>query len=385
MPHALTRLLLAIGWAILATTAHARDLLFQNVNVVPMDRERVLLGQSVLVQDGRIAAIGRRLRVPPDTDRINGRGKLWLSPGLADMHIHSDTADDLVAYLASGITTVVNMGDARASFVGRTTPAATRGDIPAPQVFNAFVLDGSPQYGHFTVVTPDEGRAAVRLARTNGYRMIKVYNNLQPAVFAAAAAEAKSQEMPLVGHGVTSVGLAAQIGQGQTLVAHAEEFFYTFFSPPGSHQTDAAPAVERIPEAIRLVQQKEVAVGADLITFATISRLIGHPEYLERCLAAPSADLVAPADRLSWRRTTYIGKTADLTAKLAFLRQLLKAMADANVELLSGTDAPSIPCVAPGVSLHDNLDELRSAVSRLLGLPWERVVTDVRTRALEFR
>jgi hypothetical protein len=32
-----------------------------------------------------------------------------------------------------------------------------------------------------------------------------------------------------------------------------------------------------------------------------------------------------------------------------------------------------------------SIDELRSAVSRLLGLPWERVVTDVRTRALEFR
>ena len=54
-------------------------------------------------------------------------------------------------------------------------------------------------------------------------------------------------------------------------------------------------------------------------------------------------------------------KTAKLEAKLAFLRQLVKAMADAGVELVAGTDAPAVPGLLPGFSLHDDLDELEAS------------------------
>jgi hypothetical protein len=338
----------------------ARDTAFLHVNVVPMDRERVLRDQTVVVSDGRIVAIGRGLPAPDGALTVDGRGKLWLSPGLADMHVHSDTRDDLALYLGRGITTIANMGDARASFVGRTAPAAARGDIAGPQVFNAFVLDGSPQYGHFTVTTPAEARAAVGLAKTNGFRFIKVYNNLSAEVFAAAADEARRQGLPIVGHGVTSVGLASQIEQGQALVAHAEEFFYTFFTPPGVEQTDAPPADGRMVEALALVRRHKVAVGADLATYGGIMRVIGRPEVVAGCLATGDS-LVSPADRLVWRRSSYLRKTADLRAKYAFLQRLVKMMADGGVELLSGSDAPTIPCLEPGVSLHDNLAELEKA------------------------
>jgi predicted amidohydrolase YtcJ len=50
-----------------------------------------------------------------------------------------------------------------------------------------------------------------------------------------------------------------------------------------------------------------------------------------------------------------------LARKLAFLRQLVKAMADANVELVTGSDAPTIPGMAPGFSLHDSLNELETS------------------------
>ncbi len=341
--------------------AHSRDIVFEHINVVPMDRERVLRGQTVIVSDGRIAGIGRRLTVPPGAEIIDGKGRLWLSPGLADMHVHSDTRDDLIVYLAHGVTTIANMGEARSGFVGRTTLAVNNGSIPGPQVFNALVIDGSTEYGHLSVTEPAEARAAVGLARTNGYRFIKVYNNLSPEAFSAAVNAAKQLGLPVVGHGVTQVGLVSQIAQGQALVAHTEEFFYTFFSPPGAEQTDEAPSVSRIEEAIDLVRRTRTAVGADLVTYGSIMRVIGHPEVVASCLAAPEASLVSPADRLAWSRSSYIRRTADLRARYAFLQHMLKAMADAGIELLAGTDAPSIPCVAAGVSLHDNLRELTSA------------------------
>jgi GNAT superfamily N-acetyltransferase len=344
-----------------AALAASSDTAFVHVNVVPMDRERVLLDQTVIVSGERIVAIGSGIMVPRNARVIDGGGRLWLSPGLADMHTHSDTQDDLAVYLSSGITTLLNMGNARASFVGITAPAAIAGRIPGPHIYNAFVVDGSPEYGHLTVTTPAEGRAAVRIARTNGYRFIKVYVGLKPDVFAAVADEARRQGLPVVGHGVTSVGLRRQIALGQVLVAHAKEMFYTFFSRPGEPQTDAPPPRALIAEAVAWAKRNGVAITADLATYGAIKRQIGHPEVVARLLADPQIAYVSPADRLDWKRSRYATKTADLSQRYDFLAAMLKAMADAGVELLAGTDAPTIPGVAAGPSLHDDLAALEAA------------------------
>src|SRR5881394_656848 len=56
---------------------------FVDVAVVPMDEERVLAHQTVLVQGDRIVAMGPtdRVSVPTDAVRIDGQGK-YLMPGL---------------------------------------------------------------------------------------------------------------------------------------------------------------------------------------------------------------------------------------------------------------------------------------------------------------
>jgi len=60
-----------------------------NVNVIPMDKERVLSGQTVIVIDGRISKIGSAssTKVPSGATKIDGTGQ-YLIPALADMHVH---------------------------------------------------------------------------------------------------------------------------------------------------------------------------------------------------------------------------------------------------------------------------------------------------------
>lgn len=356
-------LLAALALAALGAAADEPATAFVNANVVTMSGEAgVLRERTVLVREGRIEAIGGpELALPPDARRIDAAGA-WLSPGLADMHMHSDQADDLAVYLAHGVTTVLNMGGARNRFIQRTLPAANRGAIPAPQVFAAFVVDGTADYGHFQVHTPEEARAVVGLARANSYRFIKVYNNLRPEVFAALAAEGRRQGLPLVGHGVTAVGLAGQLDAGQAVVAHLEEFFYTFFWPPGTEQTDEPPPDAAIARAVALMREHPgAAVVADLVTYAAIAGQIGHPEVVAAHLAAPQVATLAPADRLAWRQSGYVRKSARLQARLAFLGRLARALAEVGVPLLAGTDAPTIPGLFPGASLLDDLDQLEQA------------------------
>jgi hypothetical protein len=68
----------------LAATPPHPVVAFVNVHVIPMDRERVLQGQTVIVRDGKIAELGpaRTLAVPKGAVRVEGRGR-YLMPGLS--------------------------------------------------------------------------------------------------------------------------------------------------------------------------------------------------------------------------------------------------------------------------------------------------------------
>jgi imidazolonepropionase-like amidohydrolase len=98
-----------------------------NTAVIPMDTERVLRDQTVVVANGKIVAMGPAsvVKVPEDAHRVDGRGR-YLFPGLCDMHVHlpgpawkamlppegQSAAENLpyedllFPYVANGVTTV---------------------------------------------------------------------------------------------------------------------------------------------------------------------------------------------------------------------------------------------------------------------------------------
>ncbi|WP_101927242.1 MULTISPECIES: amidohydrolase [Luteimonas] len=64
----------------------APPVLIQNATVLVGDGQRLEAG-DVLLQDGRIVAVGRDLAVPADAQRVDGTGK-WVTPGIIDVHSH---------------------------------------------------------------------------------------------------------------------------------------------------------------------------------------------------------------------------------------------------------------------------------------------------------
>lgn len=362
-------------WLLLAGGAvRAETIVLANVNVVPMDRERVIARTTVIVTDGVIASIGTKAKPPAGTRVIDGKGA-WLMPGLADMHNHVTSRDDLSLLLANGVTTMLNMGEATNAFVGRVRLGVAKGDIAGPQIFAAFVVDGDPQYGHFVVRTADEARAIVRLAKANGYSFMKVYTNLSAEAFAALATEGKAQGIGIVGHNVAAVGLAKQLAAGQAMVAHVEEFFYGFFPEPPAGDQQAPPDDARIAEAIALVKAHGTFVTSDLFTYRAIAAQFGKPEVVKAYLAASEARYLAPSDRIDWARSGYQKKAVDLSRRVAFEARFVKAMADAGVPLITGGDAPSIPGLVPGFALHGEIDAMLAA-----GLtPWQALSAATRT------
>ena len=63
-------------WLMLAgaTLARAETVVFTDVNVVPMDTERVIPRTTVIVRDGVIASVGSKAKLPAGTKVIDGEG-----------------------------------------------------------------------------------------------------------------------------------------------------------------------------------------------------------------------------------------------------------------------------------------------------------------------
>lgn len=353
-------LIWAIAMAALITSAIAQTpqvTAFVDVHVVPMDRERVLDHQTVLVSGTQVTGVGpvRSVKLPAGALRIEGFGKLYVAPGLADMHTHVMRPEDLALYVANGVTTILHMGGAPSDLVDGVQNDIDRGAVVGPQVFFAFMVDGTPALARFYVRTPEQARAAVQVAKANGYRFIKVYNNLTAEEFAAIVDEGQRQALPVIGHGVRAVGLPKALFAGQVMVAHAEEFFYTAFD--NRVPTDNSSMNEVVEQTAR----SGAYVTPNLSTFATIARQWGKPQEVEKFLQDPRVRFMTPDQRLDWAEFDYVRREGDITPILKFLRVFTKALSDGGVPLLAGTDSPVIPGMLPGYSIHEDLQALTSA------------------------
>lgn len=201
---------------------------FVNVSVVPMDAERVLSNQTVIVRNGLIAEIGdaKRVKVPGGAQRIDGAGK-FLIPGLIDMHVHlmsdddefpdSLAEDELKIMIAHGVTTIRLMTGTPEQLALRARSA--RGEIIAPTMYVA-----SPQFigkkstNAYVVTTETEARESVRKAKRDGYDYLKITTNVKAEVYEAIVDEARKENIRVVGHADSRfVGLARALKAGQQI------------------------------------------------------------------------------------------------------------------------------------------------------------------------
>jgi imidazolonepropionase-like amidohydrolase len=201
---------------------------FTNVNVVPMDKNRVLGDHTVIVTKDRITAVGPagKTKVPEGATRVDGKGK-FLMPGLAEMHGHippltpqppltkAYVDDVLYLYVAAGITTVRGMQGTPGQLELRE--ASKRGEIIAPALYLA-----GPPFNAKAVTTPDEAAAFVRKQKAEGWDLIKVMPGPSIENYDGMAKTAKEIGLPFAGHVPPLVGLPHVLEMGQSTIDHLD-------------------------------------------------------------------------------------------------------------------------------------------------------------------
>jgi imidazolonepropionase-like amidohydrolase len=349
---------------------------FVGVTVVPMDAERLLPGQTVLVQGSVITAMGpaESVPVPAGARRIDGRGR-FLMPGLTDMHVHLDSTATLSLFVTYGVTTVRNMFGFPVHLVWRDRIA--RGEILGPTVFSAGpIIDGpKPVWnGSDVAETPEEGARFVEEQRLSGYDFIKVYRRLQPGPYDAIVLAARAAGLPVAGHVPSDVGLAHVLESKQDSIEHLTGYIAAIQaddSPTSGIKDDKQLLKVRVdhvdPAKITVIARQTREAGTwNCPTLVVNQRLVPLAEA-KAWLSAPEMRFVPPLMRASWDPTKDLRLKGADPSYFTALRKLdqinltlTRALRDAGAPLLLGSDMNNL-FVGPGSSLHAELKNLVAA------------------------
>jgi hypothetical protein len=379
-----------------AAQAGARPIAVERVTVIPMSGEGPRSGQTVLIRDGRIEAVGPTgsIGIPGKALRVDGRGK-FVIPGLWDMHVHTSREGRAryfwPLFLAHGVTGVREMGS-YLDTLQHWRAALRRQPHAGPRIiWSSPMLDGSPaawRHG-IPLATPEAGRTMVDSMQALGFDFIKVYSRLPKEIYEAISAEARRIGMPFAGHVPASITPAEASAAGQRSIEH-QSGIYVSCVPGAAEERASIRAAARAgapPDSTasrqarlraRLTSGYDSALCGRLFeTFRgngtwqtpTLVVIRGAAQQGDSAMAADPrrphmpAELTARWDRDGAERDARDGPEIVAFYKALFRREveLAGAMHRAGVRILVGTDASDEPNVYPGSSVHDELELLVSA------------------------
>ena len=208
---------------------------------------------------------------------------------------------------------------------------------------------------------PEEAVRLVDEQADAGYDAVKVFNQVSKAEFPALISEAKRRNLLLMGHISRDAGFDLTVRSGQS-IAHLDEFLYTYFNPQHDDNNDH---VVLDAAKISAVVKETAAAGVYVIpTLSTYATTVQQATDLDGFLKNPALQYLSPwaleayePARNRFRNATSPAQAARMRVALIFERKLVRALFDAGVPLMVGTDAPDVGPMA-GFGIHEELQEL---------------------------
>jgi len=335
--------------------AHRYDapIRYRDVRVFDSAGQRISEPVSVLVRDGKIAAIDPAGTAgdPTAEGQVDGENGV-LVPGLCDMHSHSSLGSGLY-YLAAGVTCTRDMGNDNQLFP-QIQQAIEAGELAGPRITPDGLIEArSPYSARLGIVadTLDEALEAVRWYAAHGYFEIKIYNSMKPEWVPALAAEAHKLGLGLTGHVPAFMTPDAAIEAGYNSIAHINQLMLGWLLEAGE-DTRTALRLTAMKRAAHLdlnepAVQKTVTLMKEHSTALDTTAVILERLMLSRAGEVPPGDHAylshMPIGYQRYRKRSFVplnepGDDAEYQAAFETLLKVIKLLRDNGIKLLPGTD-----------------------------------------------
>ncbi len=348
-----------------------REIVFQDVNVIPMNEDRVIQHQDVVVEKGRIKSIGAtgKTKLAKTALIVNAKDK-YLIPGLAEMHAHVPPIDDLEPmkevvklFALNGITTIRGM-------LGHPKHLELREMIRKGQVLSPHFYTTGPSINGNSVTSPSAGAAMVRDQKKAGYDYLKLHPGLTREKFDSVAITAKRVGIPFVGHVSFKVGVWHAAESGYSSIDHLDGFIEGLVpgienmnedqTGPFGMQVASQADTTQIPRLMKALKSHHVWV---VPTQALAERWFSPHYSSDDFRKDPNLKYMKPETVEQWTKNKdNLMNDPDFNVSKAeyfvtLRKKLIKECQKNGIGLLLGSDAPQIFNV-PGFSAHQELEYL---------------------------
>jgi imidazolonepropionase-like amidohydrolase len=362
-----------------AEDAPAKSLAITGVTVIDATGAPARPDMTVVVTGDRITALGKpgEVGVPEGARVVDGKGK-YLIPGLWDMHVHTASPSFLPLYLANGVTGVRDMHALDPDAIFGLRKQVQEGKQPGPRVVAAGPLVDGPKPlvpSSLVAANAAEGREAVRKLKKMGADFVKVYTKLPREAYLSIADEAQKQGLPFAGHVPESVSAAEASDLGQKSIEHLAGVELACSDREDELRREAVAALAKadnqaVWELLGRIGARAADSFSDKKARALYARFVRNGTWQVPTLtvlrslvslddpkftADPRVKYMPPSLRSYWSLKLSPETAAWLKRAYKRATGLVRAMHQAGVPFLAGTDTPGVPYVFPGFSLHDEL------------------------------
>src|SRR5438034_976014 len=341
------------------------DLVIRNARLFDPRDLSVTPGISVLVRGERIVRIAPDADLKPSANAeiIDAHGR-FLMPGLWDNHQHFSDNDGALD-LANGVTSARDMANDTDMFLERVARFDNGSEL-GPRVLKAGIIDGTGEFAGPTKMRVDSADQAIEDVdwyADHGYAQIKIYSSIKPELVPIIADHAHARGLRVSGHVPAFMSARQFVEGGADEIQHLNFIVLNFLFPEVKETRNrdrfikvAERAIEFTPDKpevrdfINFLRQHHTVLDPTMNVFEAL--FCGDPSVI-----TPGLEEIVPRFPPQVRRAMRSGalevppdKQAAYHEAFPAMLRLLKAIHDAGVTIIPGTDALA------GYTLHHELE-----------------------------
>ena len=295
--------------------------------------------------------------------RIDAHGR-FLAPGLWDNHQHFGDVDGALD-LANGVTSSRDMANDTDSFLERVTRFDDGREL-GPRVLKAGIIDGTGELAGPTKMRVDTAEQAIQDVdwyADHGYAQIKIYSSVKPELVPIIADRGHARGMRVSGHVPAFMSARQFVENGADEIQHLNFIELNFLFPEvketrnrdrfikvAERAREFTPDKPEVRDFIGFLKQHHTVLDPTMSVFEAL--FCGDPTAM-----TPGLEEIVPRFPAQVRRAMRSGalevppdKVAAYHEAFPAMLRLLKALHDAGVTIIPGTDALA------GYTLHHELE-----------------------------